>query len=69
MTAQHRRWTNADQARLEAALRLDAEANVRYAREVAFVTSRIYSTAPSVPTMCQCTADAPTEGPSKPGHG
>ena len=32
MTARQRRWTKADQARLEAALRLDAESNIAFAR-------------------------------------
>ena len=69
MTARQRRWTKADQARLEIALQLDAEANVQYARQVAVVTSRIYGTAPSGRAVCQRSSDAPTEDPSDPGHG
>jgi hypothetical protein len=69
MTARQRRWTKADQARLEMALQLDAEANIQYARHVAVVTSRIYGAAPSGRAVCQRTSDAPTEDTSAPGHG
>lgn len=68
MTARERRSTKADQARLGTALRLDAEANVQYARQVAVVTSRMYGIAPSGRAVCQWTSDAPTDDPSNPGH-
>jgi hypothetical protein len=40
MTARQRRWTGADQARLEAALRLDAGANIAFARLAASTRPR-----------------------------
>ena len=69
MTARQRRWTKADQARLEMALHLDAAANVQYARHVAVVTSRVYGAAPSGRAVCQRASDAPAGDPSDPGHG
>jgi hypothetical protein len=43
MTARQRRWTNADQARLEAALRLDNEDNEAFARRVAVIQAGAWS--------------------------
>ena len=43
MTARHRRWTNASQARLEATLRLDTEDNEAFARRVATSQARAWS--------------------------
>ncbi len=68
MTARQRRWTKADQARLEMALQLDAEANVKYARQVAVVTSRIYGAPPSSRAVRQRASDAPARDPSDSGH-
>jgi hypothetical protein len=68
MTARQHRGTTADQARLEMALRLDAEANVQYARQVAVVTSRIYGAAPRSRAVCQQASVAPAGDPSNPGH-
>ncbi len=68
MTARQRRWTKADQARLEAALRLDAEANVQYARQVAVVTSRIYGHGSSGQAVSRQASVARAEDPSDLGH-